>query len=324
MCRRTVAIFILGVSLLGSMAVLAQTANFIPSPHIYKLRVAGCRYPPVERTLTGFRIKGQIGIVTALHGVAGCQTINAQPAAGGPGPFNKLMIGKVDIDRDMALLWSKELAAAPADGLAAVVHPQPSDYQGVEVIGYPYGLIQQKPTIDVKIVETTTLGYLVPPDLVNALNERSSPAIDIQVFSVQAHLVPGHSGAPLINAAGRVIGVGNGGLDLGRVEMGWAIPWSTIQWKTVSAQVAQDVSWTDVRRLLNLVASSPTLFAFATPDETNDFSAAATITPTLTVTATPMPKPTVAPSKAKVSIKVYGAGAVRTINLVAPSTVEQK
>jgi len=324
MCRRAVVILLLGISLSVSMAALAQTTGFIPSPHIYKLNVAGCRYPPTERTLTGFRVKGQLGIVTALHGVVGCQLINAQPAPGGPGPFNQLIVGKVDIDRDMALLWSKELAALPMDGLEAVAHPQPSDYQGVEVIGYPYGLIRQKPTIEVKIVETTTLGYLIPPDLIVVLNDRNSPAIDIQVLSVQAHLVPGHSGAPLLNQMGRVIGVGNGGLDLGRVEMSWAIPWYTIVWKTVTSQVAQDVSWTDVRRLFALATSDPHFFAFTTPDETEVFSSTPTVTPTLTVTATPPPKQTVTPSKAKVTIKVNGAGAVRTINLVAPSAVMQK
>ena len=88
--------------------------------------------------------------------------------------------------------------------------------------------------------------------------------------------------------------------------------------KTVSPQVAQDVSWADVRRLLTLVASDPRLFSFATPDETNGFSSSPTVTPTMTVTVTPAPKITVTPGKAKVSIKVNGAGAVRTINLVAP------
>ena len=110
--------------------------------------------------------------------------------------FNGLIIAQVDIDRDVALLWSKELDALPADGLEAVTNPQASDYEQVTLIGYPYDLFRQKPTIEVKILETTELGNLIPPALILALNDRSSPAIDIQVLSVQAHLVPGHSGAP--------------------------------------------------------------------------------------------------------------------------------
>lgn len=79
--------------------------------------------------MTGFRVKGQLGIVTALHGVADCQVINAQPVIGNP--LNSLIIAQVDIDRDVARLWSKELETLPTDGLEAITKTQSSDYQQV-------------------------------------------------------------------------------------------------------------------------------------------------------------------------------------------------
>lgn len=304
----------LALLLSASIVVLAQTTSFEPSPYIYKLKIGGCLYEPTERTLTGFRVKGQTGIVTALHGVAGCQIINAQPVSGNP--LNNLIIAQVDIDRDVARLWSKEVDALPVGGLEAITRTQASDYQQVTLIGYPYGLFRQKPTAEVKILETTELGNLVPPDLILALNDRSSPAIDIQVLSVQAHLVPGHSGAPLLNSKGQVIGVGNGGLDLGRVEMGWAIPWHLIEWKPVAPAASQTVSWADFRRLQTLAKTEPHLFAFAAPDEVNDSVSTPTVTPTLTPTVTPIPDVTATPRKSNLEIKVIGAGQVRKIDLV--------
>lgn len=315
MYRWSLMILALALLLSASVVVLAQTTSFEPSPYIYKLKIGGCRYEPAERVLTGFRVKGQIGIITALHGVADCQIINAQPISGNP--LNSLMIAQVDIDRDVARLWSKELEALPTDGLAAITKTQTSDYQQVALIGYPYGLFRQKPTVEVKILEITELGNLVPPDLILALNDRSSPAIDIQVLSVQAHLVPGHSGAPLVNGKGQVIGVGNGGLDLGRVEMGWAIPWHLIEWKPVAPAASQTVSWADFRRLQILTKSDPHLFAFAALDEANDSTATPTVIPTLTPTVAPTPGVTATPRKPSLEIKVIGAGQVRKINLVS-------
>lgn len=269
-----------------STVVVGQSTNFKPSPYIYKIRAAQCPQAPNERVLTGFRVRNLKGIVTALHGVLGCKTITAQPGGNGP-TFDNLIIGKVDIKRDVALLWSESLNQTQAQGLEILLSPKANDYIGLQVIGYPFGLFRQKPTVDVKVTELTELGNLLPEEAMPAIGKRASPALDIKVFSVQAHLVPGHSGAPLMTQAGRVMGVGNGGIDLGRVEMAWVIPWSAIEWKTVSTRVSQEVSWLDAQRLTDLEKNDPQLiFSFAVPE-----------TPTPTSTATKvLSQPVVTPS----------------------------
>ncbi len=102
---------------IGSLA-LAQTPSFTPSPHVYRMVIGGCAQPPLARTQTGFRVKDPalVGIVTALHGVAGCQTITAMPD-GESTPLLDLTITQVDIARDVALLGSKQIDALPLDGL---------------------------------------------------------------------------------------------------------------------------------------------------------------------------------------------------------------
>ena len=54
----------------------------------------GCKFEPKQRVQTGFRIKDQPGIITALHGVADCSSIVAESG---------------DLDRNLRL---KELIVA--------------------------------------------------------------------------------------------------------------------------------------------------------------------------------------------------------------------
>src|ERR1035441_6399066 len=68
------------------------------------------------------------------------------------------------------------------------------------------------------------LGDLLPSSLARRLQTRNSPDINIEVLSIQGHLLPGHSGAPILNAKGQVIGIANGGLQTGEVEISWAVP----------------------------------------------------------------------------------------------------
>jgi hypothetical protein len=276
------------------LTLWAQGSSFTPSPHIYKIAAANCETGPAERVQSGFRVQNQVGIITALHGVVGCKTIIAEPGGDGQA-FHNLIIGKVDIRHDVAVLWSKELAGAPLVGLATITETLAIDVaETYQVIGYPFGLFRQKPTIDVKVLERTALGNLLPDEAITAIADRDSPAIDADVLSVQTHLVPGHSGAPVLNRQGQVVGIGNGGLDLGRVEMGWAIPWDEIDPQVVSNQVSQAVSWTDYRKLRQLRSNDSGLaFAYSTPEPpTSTPTATFTATPTPTVTFTPTPQPT--------------------------------
>ena len=51
----------------------------------------------------------------------------------------------------------------------------------------------------------------------------SFPALDTQVLRLDGNLLPGHSGAPLLNAHGQVVAIGSGGLERGAVGVGWAV-----------------------------------------------------------------------------------------------------
>ncbi len=291
--------------------VLAQTPSFTPSPYVYRIVINGCAQPPLERTQTGFRVKDatRVGIVTALHGVAGCQTINAI-ADGASAPLLDLTITQVDIARDVALLGSQQLDALPLDGLVSELETTESTYAELKIIGYHSGIARQAPPEAVTLREVTDLVDLVPDALLRALNKRRSQALDIHVLNINGNLLPGHSGAPLLNGDGQVVGVGNGGIDLGRVGWGWAIPWQDISWKTVGPAGAAEISAADIKRLAELPESNPQLvFSFSTP---------------AIATATPTPTRVTTPTRAKSSIKIMGAGAARNIGLVALPGFDQR
>jgi formylglycine-generating enzyme required for sulfatase activity len=238
--------------------ISAQPQGFAPSPYIYRLRISDCTHindKKVEINQTGFRVEGIRGIVTALHGLVNCSKINAvseapdahQPQAANL--FTDLSIRQVDVSRDVALLSSSKIDALPADGLA--ISDGQIDYEDLAVIGYPLGLQKQRPLANVIVLYDTTLEALIPPRyLTTDLIRRASPDLKVTVFSVQASLVPGHSGAPLLDSNLSVIGIANGGLDEGRIEMGWAIPYKELRWASKDAASAE---------LRNLRALDPNL-----------------------------------------------------------------
>lgn len=258
-----------------------------PTTHIYRISAGECTSRSDAIAQTGFRVNGLSGIVTALHGVVGCRSVTA---SSGDDVLNDLEIVKADIARDIALLWSPRLAERSPVGLVAAPRGDVTGQDGLQVIGYPKGVFKPRPTTKIDILDRAQLADLLPPGQdFNALTKRASPAIDIDVLSIQAPLVPGHSGAPLLNREGRVLGVVNGGLDLGRIDMAWAIPWQDIQWQVVSRKVPGRVSAADVKRLNELAKLDIRLVFGAENKEKEEKAGIDSSVPSLPVNPPPSP-----------------------------------
>jgi hypothetical protein len=201
------------------------------SPHIYQIVVAGCEGLPKQRTQTGFRVYGIPGIITALHGVVGCKTVSAVPSDNSPA-YADLQIDQVDLARDVVLLSSDRLHNVRGIGFQVGVAKK---LMGLSTIGHPLGLTMQlRSRIELRSPPRMPLGDLVPPAVYHLITKRSSPAAHISVLSVEGHLTAGHSGAPLLDAETHVVGVANGGLQGGTVEIAWAIPWEDLELRPVA------------------------------------------------------------------------------------------
>jgi hypothetical protein len=73
-----------------------------------------------------------------------------------------------------------------------------------------------------------TLRDIVPQSVADELRNLGSPDPNIDITDIEGHLLPGHSGAPILNSSGQVVAIADGGLENGAVGVSWGIPAATL------------------------------------------------------------------------------------------------
>lgn len=200
-----------------------------PNQHVYLVVVQEAGEPN-GLMQTGFRLRGMKGIVTALHGVVGERTINAWNER--HSVFSNLVVSRVDIPNDLALLNSPELQNAPDDGLESGRHETILQGESLTAWGHAVGIRFNKKPVKVGDPPEEELSNLIPPSSEKAFERRKSPDAAIKIIYLsEGNLVPGHSGAPLLSTSNQVVGVVDGGLLGGIAAISWAVPLSNIAWK---------------------------------------------------------------------------------------------
>ncbi len=198
-----------------SSAALAKVA-----PSVLRVVASGCTGDEAARAGSGFSWPEAGQVVTDLHVVAGCsqvsvgyQQIDDRPAR----------VARVLVAADLALLTVDHPPAVPVLPVAAELPPVGAE---IDVFGFALG----QPTRDTHPLhltfanqETPLLSDALPDDLRADIRRIGFPALDTQVLRLDGNLLPGHSGAPLLDAQGRVVGIGSGGLERGAVGVGWAV-----------------------------------------------------------------------------------------------------
>ncbi|MGK7898975.1 MAG: trypsin-like peptidase domain-containing protein [Xenococcus sp. (in: cyanobacteria)] len=193
---------------------------------------------PLGRILTGFRarIGSRTGIITALHGVAGCDNLTASNLLES---YTNLRIEQVDIARDLAFLGSPSKSIA-GTGLRATTSFADPD---LRVVGYPQGIhFQISHQLKPHAQPLRFLYQLLPHRARQALERRGSPATDRTVMSLDGSIQRGYSGAPILTREGFVVGIVNGGLKEGAVNIGWAFPYWQIEWDDVRVHSSEIAS----------------------------------------------------------------------------------
>ena len=198
-----------------STRVLEQVA-----PAIVEILTSGCAGHDSERAASGF-VWGDHGVVTDLHVVADCAKVIVSFQDLGEFPATVAHVLPTD---DLVLL---DVAGAPhVTGLVAADRA-PIVGERLDAFGYPLG-VPRRDTMPLSVSfatqESPLLYQGLSPGVRAELQAQGIPSLDVQVLHlVGGNLVPGHSGAPLIDWQGRVLGIGSGGLSGGSVGIGWAV-----------------------------------------------------------------------------------------------------
>ena len=216
--------------------------------------MAGCHVKPAERSQTGFRVADRLGIYTALHGVVGCSRITLRSHDDQLGRDSVVHIVKIDIDRDIALLSSRDLEGKPRLGMEVASSEEYRTVKHVFVRGFPLAIDDLRSSLEIRVPALISLSSILPPVPRSKLRSRDSPSIMLTVLSIQGDLLPGHSGAPILDDQGRVLAMADGGLR--GTGIGWAVPFNDID-------LEDDL---DTQRLKILQeANVGELFAFESP-----------------------------------------------------------
>lgn len=174
---------------------------------------------PERRVGSGFIWPDSGHVVTALHVVAGGENIQLEYAEGSKYEVRSATVERVLKAADLALLKVEN----PIDRVPASI----GNATGRDrwVVGFPLGLADKwGRRLRMSEIAPSILQGMLEEDPRNALKLLGFPDQDISITSLEGDLVPGDSGAPIVDASGRVAAVGNGGLRGGTIGLGWAVP----------------------------------------------------------------------------------------------------
>lgn len=190
--------------------------------------VAVCGDSGSARIGSGFVWGAQRQVVTDLHVVVGCtMPVSVLYFVRRPDGLGQTArpatVTRVLRAADLVLLTVTD----PPDAPPLQIAPKPpAAEQQVAAWGFPLGV---EAPIDTKL-QVTFANDLFPQlastldDAARAeLTELHFPALDSEVLHLSGPLQPGDSGAPVVDAAGDVVGIGSGGLQQGAASISWAM-----------------------------------------------------------------------------------------------------
>ena len=229
--------------------------------HIYRIE---CKRRSETVELTGFKIKGRNGLYTSLHGVVGGEltAISFAPESRDKGPSDKKkkIAGESPLNytrwTSTGTLPSSSLkdrtASLPPGGLSLRARQDPAGLSGkkLHVVGYPLGvdLFPVVAKLNARNPAALKLAEQLDPNTRAYFVRRNSPNPDVKMLCIQGPLMPGFSGAPILDEDDAVIGIACGGLREctppitlpkgefnlpedrefpttgGLVQLGWAVP----------------------------------------------------------------------------------------------------
>ena len=167
---------------------------------------------------SGFLWGTQDQVVTALHIIQPGGAIVVECA----GRRQAAQLARSLRDADLALLSAPMAGCTP---LGARQDQRPSFGTKLYTFGFGGGAQSAyTKTLEKGATRNETLDGILPPQAVEEIRRLGSPRLDLPIYYLEGSLVPGFSGAPVVDAENRVVGIGNGGLERGASQVSWVIP----------------------------------------------------------------------------------------------------
>jgi S1-C subfamily serine protease len=171
---------------------------------------------------TGFVWREPNLVVTALHAVLNADHLIVSSAS----ESYPAEVYKVLATADLALLKSSQ----PFRETPLQEDDSSASFQGdASVLGYPFG-VQKAMSSTVHIGTPRSLRHSMPADLLNKDQKAPIQNSNVDVLTLEGATAPGESGAPVINARGRVVGIlVHGEPSGGAPQFSWAVPAARLQ-----------------------------------------------------------------------------------------------
>lgn len=171
---------------------------------------------------SGFIWKEGDWVVTSLHAMKPGGEIKVQYL---DQHWRTAQIIKVNVDADLVLLQVSGTVPAGIIPLQAYSTQTLNFGEEIIALGYNSGA-KGSSTRSMKkgFVDPETLRYLVPDADRKNIEASGLPSIDLDIIYLDGSLLPGYSGSPVYDKNGKLIGIGDGGLEGGASNVSWVIP----------------------------------------------------------------------------------------------------
>ncbi|MDD4964629.1 MAG: serine protease [Gallionella sp.] len=176
-----------------------------------------------QHAATGFLWMDSSHVVTSLHVVDRSNniTVRYMDADGNMVASSSANVVAVLKDSDLVLLR----VTKPQDRKPLTINESPPVVkQTFDVVGFPLNIsVASNTTVTIRHGGNKLRTILGPKHLI-LVKSAPYPSVDVEILNLEGSLVPGHSGAPIVNEQGQVIGIADGGLESGAIEISWGIP----------------------------------------------------------------------------------------------------
>jgi hypothetical protein len=174
---------------------------------------------------TGFVWQTPNQIVTSLHAMNPTGTIKVLYLNQA---WRKAKIKKVLQKADLVLLELLPGEEPVPSGVVPLTSYNDQQIKfGTEIFAMGYNSGAQgssSRTLKKGYVDPETLDNLIPKSDKTALARIGFPALDLHILYLEGSLLPGYSGSPVFDPQGRLVGIGDGGLEKGASNVSWIIP----------------------------------------------------------------------------------------------------